>query len=284
MYKRMMKMCVIALASISMLAGCATPSTQTNQTVVSTEVTTEAATQETQKESQTEETTTVHSHIYTEQITLEAGCETEGEKTFTCECGDSYIEAIAPTGHRYGEYAYNDDATYQADGTETAICVCGMADTRTVTGTKLVPEPPIPMPDEQQTTVSQPETTAVQTAPPVADSAQGEVCPYELYVIYYDNQGYPYYYGKWGGSANMDAENYAKTEACDDAISEYLSENFTVWNEDRTSGSFSSSTSWQLIGTYQGMPVVVRYVCWLNDVRLSTPEERGIPAAGNGIK
>lgn len=33
MYKRMMKMCVIALASISMLAGCATSSTRKNETV-----------------------------------------------------------------------------------------------------------------------------------------------------------------------------------------------------------------------------------------------------------
>ena len=38
-------------------------------------------------------------HNYTSKVTVAPGCETQGEKTFTCPCGDSYTEAIAATGH-----------------------------------------------------------------------------------------------------------------------------------------------------------------------------------------
>lgn len=79
----------------------------------------------------------VHIHSYIESVTAEAMCETDGIKTFTCECGDTYTESIEATGHVYEEYVFNNDATYMEDGTETAICVCGLTDTRTVEGSKL---------------------------------------------------------------------------------------------------------------------------------------------------
>ena len=73
-----------------------------------------------------------HEHSYAESITMEATCETDGEKSFLCECGDNYKEVIKGTGHSYGNYVYNKDATYEADGTETAECTaCGATDTRT---------------------------------------------------------------------------------------------------------------------------------------------------------
>lgn len=79
-----------------------------------------------------------HSHAYTESVTVEATCETDGEKTFTCDCGDSYTESIAAEGHLYENYVYNKDATYLADGTETAKCNgCDLTDTRKAEGTKL---------------------------------------------------------------------------------------------------------------------------------------------------
>lgn len=124
---------------------------------------------------------------------------------------------------------------------------------------------------------------AAQAAPAQSGETGEESCPYPLYTIMYDNQGYPYYYGKWGGSANMDADNYAKTQACDAQVSQYLGEHYQVWNEDHTSSSCSSMIGWKSIGRYQGMQVVVRYVGVLNDVRLAEPEDRGIPTAGNGI-
>ena len=42
-----------------------------------------------------------HEHQYTGKITKEPTCTEEGEKTYTCECGDSYTEKIPPTGHSY---------------------------------------------------------------------------------------------------------------------------------------------------------------------------------------
>ena len=84
-----------------------------------------------------EPTEAPHEHNYTEEITVEATCETDGEKTFSCECGDSYTEVIAATGHVFN-YVYNEDATYLADGTETATCEnCDETDTRTAEGTML---------------------------------------------------------------------------------------------------------------------------------------------------
>lgn len=45
-----------------------------------------------------------------------------------------------PLGHSYTKYVYNNDATYDADGTETAHCdhSCGETDTRTKAGSKLI--------------------------------------------------------------------------------------------------------------------------------------------------
>ena len=51
-------------------------------------------------------------HVYVEEVTTPAGCETVGEMTYTCQCGDSYTEEIPATGHAYGEWAYNNDGTH----------------------------------------------------------------------------------------------------------------------------------------------------------------------------
>lgn len=83
-------------------------------------------------------TEALHEHTYTEAVTTKATCGTDGVKTFTCDCGDSYTEAIPATGHSFTSYVYNEDATYTADGTETATCDnCGETDTRTAEGTML---------------------------------------------------------------------------------------------------------------------------------------------------
>lgn len=235
-------------------------------------------------------TTKPHTHSYTESVSKKATCTDKGTKTFSCDCGNSYTEAIKATGHNYKvvadssvlatcsnngkeldrkcsacgdviegaiipkiahsyvEYIYNNDATMEKDGTETAICKnCGNKDTRIKAGTRI------------------------------------EKCPYELYSMAYDNQGYPYFYGKWGGSANMDAENYAKTEACIDQMGEYMCEHYTIWREDFDAEGVSFDYSWQLIGRYEGIEIVVRYVESCNNIFLDSPEERGIPTAGNGV-
>lgn len=42
-----------------------------------------------------------HSHNYTDEITTSPTCETDGEKTWTCSCGDFYTEKIFALGHAW---------------------------------------------------------------------------------------------------------------------------------------------------------------------------------------
>lgn len=169
----MKKKLLLALVLSVLLVGCG--STDTTDNAQGTE------TPQTQEEQKQEEPT--HEHAYTESITTEATCEADGVKTFTCECGDSYTEAITATGHNYeevadsakeatcdtdgkeadkkcllcenvvegavitasghtyGDYVYNNDATTSADGTETATCsICGGKTSRSKAGTKIALE------------------------------------------------------------------------------------------------------------------------------------------------
>ena len=60
-------------------------------------------------------------------------CQANGAETFAAPG--------TALGHSFTHYTYNNDATYDADGTETAVCDrtgCDATDTRTKTGTKLV--------------------------------------------------------------------------------------------------------------------------------------------------
>lgn len=62
-----------------------------------------------------------HEHSYTSSITTKATCTTSGVKTHKCECGKSYTETIAPTGHSFKdnvctkcsekEYVFTTDGT-----------------------------------------------------------------------------------------------------------------------------------------------------------------------------
>ena len=78
-----------------------------------------------------------HVHSYTEYVTTMPSCTTDGLNTFSCSCGSSYTEAIPATGHQFGDYTYNNDATTSADGTKTRYClVCGETETVTAEGTR----------------------------------------------------------------------------------------------------------------------------------------------------
>ena len=80
---------------------------------------------------------TPHTHKYEESV-KPATCTEDGERAFVCECGDIRIEKIKATGHSFGAYVYNNDATHTKDGTKTATCAnCGAKDTKTASGTKL---------------------------------------------------------------------------------------------------------------------------------------------------
>lgn len=44
-----------------------------------------------------------HIHSYIEKVTKEPTCTEMGEKTYSCDCGDSYTEEIPAKGHHYGD-------------------------------------------------------------------------------------------------------------------------------------------------------------------------------------
>lgn len=176
----MAKRILMILAVAALLVGCSSQQ-EADDPNTDQSITTESASTPSEEATTNEEPTEpVHEHTYIESVTTEATCEADGVKTFACDCGDSYTEAITATGHNYeevadsavsatcdtdgneadtkcflcesvvegavipasghsyGEYVYNNDATQKADGTETATCsVCGGKDTRSKAGTKL---------------------------------------------------------------------------------------------------------------------------------------------------
>ncbi len=83
---------------------------------------------------------TEHDYAVLEGSAVAATCTADGKKAdMVCECGDTVEgEVVKATGHTYGEYVSNGDATYDADGTKTAECsVCGEKDTVTDADSKL---------------------------------------------------------------------------------------------------------------------------------------------------
>lgn len=128
-------MLTMSVLTMSLLTGCGGDAANTANNA---ETATEASTTPEPTPEPTPETEPPHEHTYTETITTEPTCEADGEATYTCECGDSYTEVITATGHVFETYTSNNDATYTADGTETAKCNnCDVTDTRTAEGSML---------------------------------------------------------------------------------------------------------------------------------------------------
>lgn len=93
-----------------------------------------------------------HKHKYTEEITKKPTCVDKGEKTFTCECGESYTEPIDidKTAHEYdkGEcinchekdpghnHEFKEEITTEpsctAEGEKTYKCECGYSYTSSI--------------------------------------------------------------------------------------------------------------------------------------------------------
>lgn len=70
-----------------------------------------------------EEIPMLHTHTYTSTITKEATCWREGEKTYTCTCGDSYTEAIAKLDHEYRPWETKKNPTCTEPGLEWSYCL-----------------------------------------------------------------------------------------------------------------------------------------------------------------
>lgn len=81
-----------------------------------------------------------HKHSYTMTVT-KATCTENGVKTYTCECGDSYTEAIPATGHDYRSEITTPPAV-DSEGVRTYTCgSCGDTYTESI--------PRLPKPDHQ---------------------------------------------------------------------------------------------------------------------------------------
>ena len=80
-----------------------------------------------------DETEPVHQHSYDSTVTKEAACTEDGVRTYTCSCGASYTEAIAKTGHSWGNWVQSKAPTTEAEGQETRTCNnCGKTETRSI--------------------------------------------------------------------------------------------------------------------------------------------------------
>ena len=81
--------------------------------------------------------------------------------------------------------------------------------------------------------------------------------PYELYVMYYDNMGYPYFYYIGLNTLYNTPENQAKERACRDAQAYYVFDHFQ-----REDGSSSFNPYWGPVGKhkYQGDSIYVEFI------------------------
>lgn len=88
---------------------------------------------------------TGHNYVADDSTKTAPTCTKDGKEVdqVCTNCSNILTGATIPaTGHSYGDYIYNNDATQKADGTKTRTCkVCGKTDTKTATGTKLPFDP-----------------------------------------------------------------------------------------------------------------------------------------------
>lgn len=167
-------------------------------------------------ESETE-TKADHTHIYAESIE-NATCETDGTMTYMCECGHSYTEKIQSLGHVWGEYVFDDNATYTKDATQTAICEkCKNKDVKVVNGTKLQYTY-----DELKVTMYVTETANIRDLPSSDGKKLGKL--YENYVITITGQcrETKWYRFEYKGKEAYISDKYCKTELeCKGYITRY---------------------------------------------------------------
>lgn len=79
---------------------------------------------------------TPHIHRWSEWTILrEATCTEAGERTRSCECGETRREAIPSEGHTFGEWAVAKAATCTENGESARTCACGERETEVIAAT-----------------------------------------------------------------------------------------------------------------------------------------------------
>lgn len=63
-----------------------------------------------------------HAHSYTAKITTAAGCDTDGIRTYTCSCGDSYTQTLFATGHTWSHWKYITEPSEKNTGIKERTC------------------------------------------------------------------------------------------------------------------------------------------------------------------
>ncbi len=67
-----------------------------------------------------------HSHSYSPKVTVQPTCTEPGERTYTCPCGDTFIEVIPAADHKFTDKTIS--PTYDAQGYTLHTCsVCGFS-------------------------------------------------------------------------------------------------------------------------------------------------------------
>ncbi len=78
----------------------------------------------------------VHEHEYVAEVTKPSTCGAAGEKTYTCECGDTYTEVIPATGNHTYVAEVTTEANCVLPGVMTYTCsVCGDTYTEVIPAT-----------------------------------------------------------------------------------------------------------------------------------------------------
>ena len=76
-----------------------------------------------------------HTHVFDLTSSVEPTCTTDGQNTYTCQCGETYTETLQATGHKYSS-AITTEATCVSDGERTFTCsVCNNTYTETLKAT-----------------------------------------------------------------------------------------------------------------------------------------------------
>lgn len=78
-------------------------------------------------------TTEAHSHTYVRKEIHPATCTQAGEEIWVCDCGDEQVKTLSATGHRFGSWTLQKDATLFEDGQEIRTCSqCQTTESRAV--------------------------------------------------------------------------------------------------------------------------------------------------------